>query len=75
MIFLTFLEGKVGHLFLEGKVGQPGQNLLQVTSWLRCLGATEFDNPAGSFLQSDRRTNVNTRMLVIDKPTHDKGNL
>lgn len=44
-------------------------------SWLRCLGATEFDNPAGSFLQSDRRTNVNTRMLVIDKPTHDKGNL
>jgi hypothetical protein len=26
-----FLEGKVGHLVLEGKVGQPVQNLLQVT--------------------------------------------
>jgi hypothetical protein len=40
-------------------------------SWLRCLGAAEFDNPAGSFLQSDRRTNVNTRMLVINKPFHE----
>ena len=30
-IFMIFLEGKVGHLVLEGKVGQPVQNLLQVT--------------------------------------------
>jgi predicted RNA methylase len=44
-------------------------------SWLRSLGATEFDNPAGSFLQSDRRTNANTRMLALDKPIHDKANL
>ncbi|MDF5722693.1 MAG: hypothetical protein PUP91_19870 [Rhizonema sp. PD37] len=32
--FLEFLEGKIGHLFLEGKVGQRVQNLLQVT---KCL--------------------------------------
>ncbi|MHC0068038.1 hypothetical protein ACWATR_34990 [Nostoc sp. UIC 10890] len=31
-IFWTFSEGKVGHLFLKGKVGQPVQNLLQVTN-------------------------------------------
>ncbi|QFS49606.1 hypothetical protein GXM_07100 [Nostoc sphaeroides CCNUC1] len=30
-IFLTFLEGKLGHPFLEGKDGQRVQNLLQVT--------------------------------------------
>ncbi|QLE45148.1 hypothetical protein FD723_32985 (plasmid) [Nostoc sp. C052] len=30
-IFWTFSEGKVGHLFLKGKVVQPVQNLLQVT--------------------------------------------
>ena len=29
------LEGKVGQVFLEGKVGQPGQNLLQVTVAVR----------------------------------------
>ncbi|MEH2146789.1 hypothetical protein [Nostoc sp.] len=32
-IFLTFLEGKLGHPFLEGKDGQRVQNLLQVTSF------------------------------------------
>jgi hypothetical protein len=32
-IFLTFLEGKLGHPFLEGKGGQDVQNLLQVTGW------------------------------------------
>lgn len=47
------------------------QKYQHFSSWLRCLRATEFDNPAGSFLQSDRRTNVNTKMLVIDKPTHE----
>ncbi|MBD2770641.1 hypothetical protein [Iningainema tapete] len=31
VIFGHFLEGKIGHLFSEGKVGQPVQNLLQVT--------------------------------------------
>ncbi|MDP5016652.1 MAG: hypothetical protein NWQ43_05015 [Dolichospermum sp.] len=31
-IFWTFLEGEVGHPFLEGKVGQAVQNLLQVTA-------------------------------------------
>ena len=31
VIYSENLEGKVGHRFLEGKVGQPGQNLLQVT--------------------------------------------
>ncbi|MEH1899728.1 MAG: hypothetical protein V7K94_31465 [Nostoc sp.] len=30
-IFWTFLEGQVGHPFLDGIVGQPVQNLLQVT--------------------------------------------
>jgi hypothetical protein len=27
-----FLSGKLGHALLEGKFGQPVQNLLQVTS-------------------------------------------
>jgi hypothetical protein len=31
VIFWAFLERKVGHPFLEGKGGQPVQNLLQVT--------------------------------------------
>mgnify|MGYP002779511091 CR=1 FL=1 len=44
------------------------QKYQQFRRWLRHLQATEFDNPPGSFLQSERRTNVNTRMLVIDKP-------
>ena len=44
------------------------QKYQQFRHWLRHLKATEFDNPPGSFLQSERRTNVNTRMLVIDKP-------
>jgi len=34
VIFRHFLEGKIGHLILEGKVGQPVQNLLQVTEFL-----------------------------------------
>ncbi|WP_335030219.1 hypothetical protein [Nostoc sp.] len=34
-IFLTFLEGKLGHPFLEGKSGQHVQNLLQVTQVLQ----------------------------------------
>jgi protein-L-isoaspartate O-methyltransferase len=40
----------------------------QFRFWLKQLGAKELENPAGSFLNAERRTNVNTRMLVIDKP-------
>lgn len=36
--------------------------------WLKQLKAHELENPAGSFLNAERRTNVNTRMLVVDKP-------
>ncbi len=28
------MEGKLGHALLEGKLGQPVQNLLQVTLWV-----------------------------------------
>lgn len=44
------------------------QKYQRFRSWLRQLNATELENPPGSFLQSERRTTVNTRMLVIDKP-------
>jgi len=37
-------------------------------SWLKQVGAKELDNPSGSFLHSECRTNVNTRTIVIDKP-------
>ena len=36
-----FLEGKVGHLVLEGKVGQPVQNLLQVTDFSTTKGEND----------------------------------
>ena len=35
VISSEILEGKVGQVFLEGKVGQHGQNLLQVTEVAR----------------------------------------
>ena len=38
VIFGHFLEGKIGHLFLSGKVGQLVQNLLQVTISTRAFG-------------------------------------
>jgi len=44
VIFSTSLEGKVGHVFLEGKVGQPGQNLLQVTYGLLGISAQYLIN-------------------------------
>lgn len=49
-------------------INYSSQKYQRFRSWLKLLGATELENPSGSFLKSDRRTNVETRMLVIDKP-------
>jgi hypothetical protein len=49
-------------------INYSSQKYQRFRSWLKLLGATELENPSGSFLKSNRRTNVETRMLVIDKP-------
>ena len=49
-------------------INYSSQKYQRFRSWLQQLGAIELENPSGSFLKSDRRTNVATRMLVIDKP-------
>lgn len=36
--------------------------------WLAEVGADDYDLPNGAFLESDRKTSVKTRLLVIDKP-------
>ncbi|MEH1868918.1 MAG: hypothetical protein V7K69_28535 [Nostoc sp.] len=40
VISWMFLERKLGHPFLEGKAGQPVQNLLQVTVPVRTPAAS-----------------------------------
>lgn len=39
----------------------------QFREWLGFVGASDHELPDGAFLESDRPTNVKTRLLVIDK--------
>lgn len=60
--------GKLISIVSCSYINYSSQKYQRFRSWLKQLGAMELENPSGSFLKSDRRTNVETRMLVIDKP-------
>lgn len=54
---------------IAASMREDGERLLQIQSWLRAIAEQlkQGSLPQGSFLNSDRPTGVNTRILVIDK--------
>ncbi len=60
--------GKLVAIVSEGVFGRSGSKEKSFRDWLDELGGDSEKMPEGSFLQSDVKTGVRTRMITIDKP-------
>jgi len=61
--------GKLVAIMASSAFHNDHKKAKEFRQWLDECGARFWKNPEGSFLDSDRRTGVNTYMVVIDKET------
>lgn len=60
--------GRVVAIMGEGAFFRMDKESVSFRNWLEDLGGTSEKLPEGSFLDSERSTGVNTRIVVINKP-------
>lgn len=80
-------DQEITHIEHAYKFLKPGGRLVAVTSsmagnrsnkrnkaflsWMKDIGASEYNLPAGSFKDAINPTDVNSKIIVIDKPAQD----
>ena len=60
--------GRLVAIVSEGPFYRQDSKAKEFRAWLEEHGGTSEKLPEGSFKESDRKTGVNTRMIVVDKP-------
>lgn len=60
--------GRLVAIMSEGTFFRSDRKARDFREWLESVGGEEEQLPQGSFLESDRSTGVNTRLVMIEKP-------